>query len=264
MAGIDAERVLAWGNARDGEIENLLGRAGAVGSITVGNRSLTRGVNVRLQDGAREAGGLSVTQTAFSDISARVDLQTINRAARYGDPGEAHQYSAKTDAIFRRMPSKNVHRDGRPLSGSARRVRGQSRELAWLRGARPRRGECPNPDRGRPGPRRTGHRRQSQSEPARRRPARTGPEPGRPTDYTAAEAPASVGRPPGASPASGLNLADPPIDVRLRNLQEEPFDFLVWASGLSASRPALRTGQRSWRRSAPCSTPPGSSPRRLT
>ncbi len=108
VAGIDAERVLAWGDARDGEIENLLGRAGAVGSITVGNRSLTRGVNVRLQDGAREAGGLSVTQTAFSDISARVDLQTINRAARYGDPGEAHQYSSKTDAIFRRMPSKNV------------------------------------------------------------------------------------------------------------------------------------------------------------
>ena len=218
VAGIDAERVLAWGDARDGEIENLLDRAGALGSITVGNRSLTRGVNVPLQSGAREAGGLSVAQTAFSDISARVDLQTINRAARYGDPGEAHQYSAKTDAILHRLPSKNVteavvryqtahdvlgpSRDSSPGPDELRQAAASVRSLIEDAQARAERdivaslGQTP---RG-ADPRVPAHSLTSQPT--------TPPQ----------EHPPPV--PPGASLPRGLNRADAPTDVRLRHLQE--------------------------------------------
>ena len=125
MAGIDAERVLRETHAT-ARSENLLGRhcwQHNRGKLEPHSRCY-----VRLQDGARPG-----QRHAVSPTSARVDLQTINRAARYGDPGEAHQYSAKTDVTFTgcRRATETVIRYHR--SGPVETARQAPRSSARLR-----------------------------------------------------------------------------------------------------------------------------------
>jgi preprotein translocase subunit SecA len=96
-AGI-VHRVL---NARqDADEAGVVAEAGQPGVVTVATNMAGRGTDIRLGEGVKDKGGLTVILTEFHD-SARIDRQLFGRCARQGDPGEAWAIVALEDALFR-------------------------------------------------------------------------------------------------------------------------------------------------------------------
>jgi len=76
-------------NAKNPELEaSLIARAGEKGSIIVSTNMAGRGVEIKLGNGAAEAGGLKVIGFGRQE-SIRLDHQLRGRAGRQGDPGES-------------------------------------------------------------------------------------------------------------------------------------------------------------------------------
>ncbi|MEM9065559.1 MAG: hypothetical protein AAGB51_08735 [Planctomycetota bacterium] len=108
--GIDC-RVL---NAHfDTEEAELIGGAGRSGVVTVATNMAGRGTDIKLDDAAREAGGLHVVLTE-PHASARLDRQLEGRSGRRGDPGSTEKFACLTDELFR------LHAPG--LTGLIRRL----------------------------------------------------------------------------------------------------------------------------------------------
>ena len=112
---VDAEKIVEWGTERDAKLQEEFALAAKQKAILVINREGARGIDIKPEDstfvytdGERTGGGLSVTSTARSAESGRFDLQAQTRAARNGDPGDAHFYVALTDDIVREHPSDQV------------------------------------------------------------------------------------------------------------------------------------------------------------
>lgn len=97
QAGI-VHRVL---NARqDADEAGVVTEAGQPGIVTVATNMAGRGTDIRLGEGVREKGGLTVILTEFHD-SARIDRQLFGRCARQGDPGDSLAIVALEDALYR-------------------------------------------------------------------------------------------------------------------------------------------------------------------
>jgi preprotein translocase subunit SecA len=92
-------------NARqDADEADCIARAGAARIVTIATNMAGRGTDIKLEESARQAGGLHVIITELHD-NQRVQRQLIGRCARQGDPGSWEAIlSADDDLIIERGP----------------------------------------------------------------------------------------------------------------------------------------------------------------
>ena len=106
---IDAKWFLQQGTGRETAFRDIIENAGRPGQVLVINMQGARGVDIPLTPGARELGGMHVRITARSGLSADIDIQAQNRAARSGDPGSVNYYISPDDDAFALSPNPDVH-----------------------------------------------------------------------------------------------------------------------------------------------------------
>src|SRR5215204_2825988 len=88
-------------NAKQHEREaEIIVDAGHLGAVTIATNMAGRGVDIKLQDGVREAGGLYVLGTERHE-ARRIDNQLRGRSGRQGDPGESRFYLSGEDDLVR-------------------------------------------------------------------------------------------------------------------------------------------------------------------
>jgi len=75
------------------------GVGGAEAAITVATNMAGRGTDIKLDDAAREAGGLHVILTEMHGAK-RIDRQFIGRAGRQGDPGSSQLFVSTDDELL--------------------------------------------------------------------------------------------------------------------------------------------------------------------
>ena len=80
-------------NAKFHELEaEIVAHAGEAGAVTIATNMAGRGTDIKLDDVAREAGGLKIIGTERHE-SRRIDNQLRGRSGRQGDPGESGSIS---------------------------------------------------------------------------------------------------------------------------------------------------------------------------
>lgn len=79
-----------------------IARAGQAAQVTVATNMAGRGTDIKLDERAREAGGLHVIVT-MKNRSRRVDRQLFGRAARHGDPGSAEVLLSLDDSLLQQQ-----------------------------------------------------------------------------------------------------------------------------------------------------------------
>lgn len=88
-------------NAKFHEKEaEIVAEAGKHGAVTIATNMAGRGTDIKLDDEAREAGGLKIIGTERHE-SRRIDNQLRGRAGRQGDPGESRFYISLEDDLMR-------------------------------------------------------------------------------------------------------------------------------------------------------------------
>ena len=86
-------------NAKFHELEaEIVAQAGQSGAVTIATNMAGRGTDIKLDDVAREAGGLKIIGTERHE-SRRIDNQLRGRSGRQGDPGESRFYISLVDGI---------------------------------------------------------------------------------------------------------------------------------------------------------------------
>lgn len=97
-------------NAKNHEKEaQIIAEGGKHGAITLATNIAGRGVDIKLDDKAREAGGLYVIGTERHE-SRRIDNQLRGRSGRQGDPGETKFFVSLEDDIMRIFGGEQVSR----------------------------------------------------------------------------------------------------------------------------------------------------------
>ena len=88
-------------NAKFHELEaEIVAEAGKHGAVTIATNMAGRGTDIKLDEAAREAGGLKIIGTERHE-SRRIDNQLRGRAGRQGDPGESRFYISLEDDLMR-------------------------------------------------------------------------------------------------------------------------------------------------------------------
>lgn len=87
--------------------EQVIAKAGEVGSITVSTNMLGRGTNIILTEEAKEKGGLFIICLGHYE-SIRVDNQVRGRAGRQGEPGSSLFIVTLDDDIFDHVLERKV------------------------------------------------------------------------------------------------------------------------------------------------------------
>ena len=95
-------------NAKFHEMEaEIVAQAGQHGAVTIATNMAGRGTDIKLDDEAREAGGLKIIGTERHE-SRRIDNQLRGRAGRQGDPGESRFYISLEDDLMRLFGSERL------------------------------------------------------------------------------------------------------------------------------------------------------------
>ena len=95
-------------NAKFHELEaEIVADAGIHGAVTIATNMAGRGTDIKLDDGAREAGGLKIIGTERHE-SRRIDNQLRGRSGRQGDPGESKFYISLEDDLMRLFGSERL------------------------------------------------------------------------------------------------------------------------------------------------------------
>ena len=95
-------------NAKFHEMEAaIVADAGVTGAVTIATNMAGRGTDIKLDDGARAAGGLKIIGTERHE-SRRIDNQLRGRSGRQGDPGESRFYLSLEDDLMRLFGSENM------------------------------------------------------------------------------------------------------------------------------------------------------------
>ncbi|MBC1803417.1 preprotein translocase subunit SecA [Listeria booriae] len=95
-------------NAKQHEREaEIIQFAGEKGAVTIATNMAGRGTDIKLGEGAIEAGGLAVIGTERHE-SRRIDNQLRGRAGRQGDPGVTQFYLSMEDELMKRFGSDNM------------------------------------------------------------------------------------------------------------------------------------------------------------
>ena len=85
----------------------IVAQAGQHGAVTIATNMAGRGTDIKLEDAAREAGGLKIIGTERHE-SRRIDNQLRGRAGRQGDPGESRFYISLEDDLMRLFGSEHL------------------------------------------------------------------------------------------------------------------------------------------------------------
>lgn len=95
-------------NAKFHEKEaEIVAGAGVHGAVTIATNMAGRGTDIKLDDAAREAGGLKIIGTERHE-SRRIDNQLRGRSGRQGDPGESRFYISLEDDLMRLFGSERL------------------------------------------------------------------------------------------------------------------------------------------------------------
>ena len=95
-------------NAKFHELEaEIVADAGVHGAVTIATNTAGRGTDIKLDDVAREAGGLKIIGTERHE-SRRIDNQLRGRSGRQGDPGESKFYISLEDDLMRLFGSERL------------------------------------------------------------------------------------------------------------------------------------------------------------
>ena len=85
----------------------IVAQAGQHGAVTIATNMAGRGTDIKLDDEAREAGGLKIIGTERHE-SRRIDNQLRGRSGRQGDPGESRFYISLEDDLMRLFGSERL------------------------------------------------------------------------------------------------------------------------------------------------------------
>ena len=95
-------------NAKFHELEaEIVAQAGQANAVTIATNMAGRGTDIKLDDVAREAGGLKIIGTERHE-SRRIDNQLRGRSGRQGDPGESRFYISLEDDLMRLFGSERL------------------------------------------------------------------------------------------------------------------------------------------------------------
>lgn len=95
-------------NAKNHEKEaEVISHAGEYEAVTIATNMAGRGTDIRLDERARQAGGLKVIGTERHE-SRRIDDQLRGRSGRQGDPGESRFYLSLEDSLLRLFGSDKL------------------------------------------------------------------------------------------------------------------------------------------------------------
>ena len=95
-------------NAKFHEQEaEIVAQAGQHGAVTIATNMAGRGSDIKLDEDAREAGGLKIIGTERHE-SRRIDNQLRGRAGRQGDPGESQFFISLEDDLMRLFGSERL------------------------------------------------------------------------------------------------------------------------------------------------------------
>ena len=95
-------------NAKFHELEaEIVADAGQHGAVTIATNMAGRGTDIKLDEKAREAGGLMIIGTERHE-SRRIDNQLRGRAGRQGDPGVSKFYISLEDNLMRLFGSEKL------------------------------------------------------------------------------------------------------------------------------------------------------------
>ena len=95
-------------NAKYHELEaEIVAQAGVHDAVTIATNMAGRGTDIKLDDEAREAGGLKIIGTERHE-SSRIDTQLRGRSGRQGDPGESRFYISLEDDLMRLFGSERL------------------------------------------------------------------------------------------------------------------------------------------------------------
>ena len=95
-------------NAKFHELEaEIVADAGIHGAVTIATNMAGRGTDIKLDDAAKEAGGLKIIGTERHE-SRRIDNQLRGRSGRQGDPGESKFYISLEDDLMRLFGSERL------------------------------------------------------------------------------------------------------------------------------------------------------------
>jgi preprotein translocase subunit SecA len=96
-------------NAKQHEREaEIIKGAGEPGAVTIATNMAGRGVDIKLGEGVREAGGLYVLGTERHE-ARRIDNQLRGRSGRQGDPGESRFYLSAQDELVRLFAGDRIY-----------------------------------------------------------------------------------------------------------------------------------------------------------
>ena len=95
-------------NAKFHELEaEIVSQAGQAGAVTIATNMAGRGTDIKLDDIARELGGLKIIGTERHE-SRRIDNQLRGRSGRQGDPGESRFFISLEDDLMRLFGSEKL------------------------------------------------------------------------------------------------------------------------------------------------------------
>ncbi|MDE7001386.1 MAG: preprotein translocase subunit SecA [Lachnospiraceae bacterium] len=95
-------------NAKFHELEaEIVADAGQHGAVTIATNMAGRGTDIKLDEEAREAGGLMIIGTERHE-SRRIDNQLRGRSGRQGDPGMSRFYISLEDDLMRLFGSERL------------------------------------------------------------------------------------------------------------------------------------------------------------
>ncbi|OGN63480.1 MAG: preprotein translocase subunit SecA [Chlamydiae bacterium RIFCSPHIGHO2_12_FULL_49_9] len=94
----------AKNHAKEAEV---IAEAGKKGAITLATNMAGRGTDIKLKEGAADAGGLHVIATTRHH-SRRIDRQLRGRSGRLGDPGSSKFYVSFEDSLMRLFASPRM------------------------------------------------------------------------------------------------------------------------------------------------------------
>ncbi|SEQ02592.1 preprotein translocase subunit SecA [Lachnospiraceae bacterium RM5] len=95
-------------NAKFHELEaEIIAEAGVYGAVTIATNMAGRGTDIKLDDMAKEAGGLKVIGTERHE-SRRIDNQLRGRSGRQGDPGSSQFFISLEDDLLRLFGSERL------------------------------------------------------------------------------------------------------------------------------------------------------------
>ena len=95
-------------NAKFHELEaEIVSQAGQAGAVTIATNMAGRGTDIKLDDVARNAGGLMIIGTERHE-SRRIDNQLRGRSGRQGDPGESQFFISLEDDLMRLFGSERL------------------------------------------------------------------------------------------------------------------------------------------------------------